>query len=192
VKKPVFTLIAGINGAGKSSYYDMMDKTEKEALGMRISPDELALEYGGIVAGGKAALKLKAKCFNENISFHQETTFTGKTILKSIEEAKSKGYTVNIIYISVDTAELAVKRVADRVRIGGHDIPTADIIRRYPESLKNLSEQILKFDNVRLIDNTYTHTRLLEYVNNNIVFIKDELPQWAESAVSNLQKYLNG
>jgi predicted ABC-type ATPase len=69
------------------------------------------------------------------------------------------------------------------------DIPTADIVRRYPESLKNLNEQVCKFDNVRLIDNTQRHTRLLEYINGDIVFVKDELPSWAKLTVSILQEY---
>ncbi|MDR0220852.1 MAG: hypothetical protein LBI54_05540 [Lachnospiraceae bacterium] len=192
MKKPIFTLIAGINGAGKSTYYKTMNVTDKETLGIRISPDELALEYGNLIIGGKAAIKLRVKCFKEKSSCHQETTFTGKSILKSIDEARLRGYVVNIIYINVVTTEIAIKRVADRTRVGGHNIPTADIIRRHPESLKNLNEQIYKFDSVRLIDNTYEYTSLFEYADNDIVFIEDELPQWADAAVTNLQKYLNG
>jgi predicted ABC-type ATPase len=188
MKKPVFTLIAGINGAGKTTYYNKMDVADKERLGLRISPDKLFLEYGDILAGGKAALKLKTKCFEEKLSFHQETTFTGRSILKSTDEAKLIGYTVNLIYISVGSAEIAIERVANRVKVGGHSVSDADIIRRYPESLKNLNEQICKFDNVRLIDNTREHTRVLEYVNNDIVFVKEELPQWAKLAVANLQE----
>jgi predicted ABC-type ATPase len=99
--KPIFTLVAGINGAGKSTCYDMMGATERENLGTRINIDELALKYGDIVVGGKAALHLKAKCFADNLSFHQETTFTGRTILKSIDDAKAKGYAVNLIYVCV-------------------------------------------------------------------------------------------
>jgi predicted ABC-type ATPase len=190
MRRPIFTLIAGINGAGKSTYYDWISTTEKENLGIKINPDELALEYGNIFAGGKAALKMRAKCLEENISFYQETTFTGKSILKSVDEAKARGYGINLIYVCVDSAEIAIERVANRVKAGGHDIPKNDIIRRYPESLKNLYEQICKFDSARLIDNTQEYTRLLEYVNNDIVFIKEKLPLWAKPAASNLIEYL--
>jgi predicted ABC-type ATPase len=185
-----FTLIAGINGAGKSTAYNFMSDEEKDSLGIRVNPDELALKFGSVIIGGKEAIKLRAYCFCEKISFHQETTFTGKSILKTIDEAKSKGYTLNLIYVSVDSAETAISRVANRVKFGGHDIPTDSIIKRYPESLKNLAEQIHKFDSAKLVDNTQNFSTLFRAIDKKIIYVSDDLPEWAHSAVEEYQKHI--
>jgi predicted ABC-type ATPase len=186
----IFTLVAGINGAGKSTAYDFMDEAEKNSLGVRVNPDELALKFGSAVIGGKEAVKLRAYCFSEKISFHQETTLTGKSILKTIDEAKNKGYTLNLIYVSVDSAETAINRVANRVKFGGHDIPVDSIIKRYPESLKNLAEQIHKFDSARLVDNTEIFNTVFQAIDKKIVYVSDDLPEWAHPAVEEYQKHI--
>jgi len=190
MEKPKFTLIAGINGAGKSTAYEFMGAEEKHDLGVRINPDELTMQYGSAVVGGREAVKLRDKCLEDNISFHQETTFTGKSILKLVDKVKDKDYTLNLIYVSVDSAETAIKRVANRVKNGGHDIPTDTIIKRYPESLNNLKENIHKFDNVRLFDNTEAFSMVFSTVDGKVAFISDTLPKWAEMAVANYQEYL--
>ncbi|MDR0220335.1 MAG: hypothetical protein LBI54_02895, partial [Lachnospiraceae bacterium] len=60
-----------------------------------------------------------------------------------------------------------------------------------PVSLRNLCEYIHKFDKVQLFDNTQEYTELFEYSNNRIVFINDELPQWAKPAIENFQAYFD-
>jgi len=187
--KPIFTLIAGINGAGKSTSYDYMDDDEKTALGPRINPDELTLELGSIVAGGKEASKIRRRFLFENITFHQETTLTGKSILKIIDQAKKQGYRLNLIYVGLNSVDLAIERVRYRAVNGGHDIPKQDIIRRYPDSLKNLSEQIHKFDSVRIMDNTTEFTTVFQVINGRVVSAESSVPKWAQSAIEAYRKH---
>ena len=55
--------------------------------------------------------------------YNQETTLTGKNIIKAIKEIKEKGYTIHLYYVGVDSPEIAKQRVKNRVKRGGHDIP---------------------------------------------------------------------
>jgi len=72
--KPKLTLIAVINGAGKSTFFDFATEKEKLCLGPRINPDELALKYNSEIVGGKEAVKLRKQYIDNKETFHQETT----------------------------------------------------------------------------------------------------------------------
>jgi predicted ABC-type ATPase len=78
------------------------------------------------------------KSLSRDISFCQETTLTGKTIFKNISEAKDRGYKIVMHYVGVESVDISLQRVAERVRRGGHGIPEEDIRRRYDVSLQNL------------------------------------------------------
>ncbi len=86
-----YILIAGVNGAGKSTLYQTLHSLHCME---RINTDEILKEFGDwknpkdqIRAGKLAVLKLR-KCFDEDLSFNQETTLCGKSILGNIEKAK--------------------------------------------------------------------------------------------------------
>jgi len=64
-------------------------------------------------------------------TFAIETTLSSRNYLKQISRWKEHGYQVLLIFISLDTPELATRRVAQRVAEGGHHIPTSTIIRRF-------------------------------------------------------------
>jgi predicted ABC-type ATPase len=183
--KPKFTIIAGINGAGKSTSYKYMTDNEKSLLGTRIDPDELTLKYGSEISGGKEAIKLRKQLIDNQTTFHQETTLTGQSILKTIDETIKQGYDIELIYIGLDSAEIAIKRVANRVKNGGHNIPPDTILKRYPESLKNLEEQIYKFKTVKLIDNTDEFETIFEATQEGIILIVDDLPKWSKKPITN-------
>ncbi len=72
--------------------------------------------------------------------FAIETTLSGKSYLRLIERLRADGWTVVLHYIALPNAEVSKARVAERVQHGGHNIPEADIQRRFPRSLRNLFE----------------------------------------------------
>lgn len=78
----------------------------------------------------------------EGISFNQETTLSGKSIIKNIKFAKENGFYIVMNYIGLENPELAKERVKIRVSKGGHGIPDKDIERRYYDSLNNLNDVI--------------------------------------------------
>ena len=91
----LYTIIGGINGAGKSSLTGVL-KAERSDLGKIIDVDKLAAQYGGFIEGGKKAVQLQQQYIAEGISFTQETTLSGQRPLHMIREAKEAGYHVRL------------------------------------------------------------------------------------------------
>lgn len=86
--------------------------------------------------------------------FAFETTLATRTYVKRIKELRSIGYRVSLIYLWLKSPELAVERVAERVRIGGHDIPPDVIRRRYNRGLANLFDFYLPIVNAWSVRDT--------------------------------------
>lgn len=154
-----YTLIAGVNGAGKSTFYrlgDILPKNQK-----RVNSDEILKENKGDwrnvrdqMDAMKEAVRRKKTYLEKGISFNQETTLSGNGIIRDIQQAKQRGFKVQMYYVGVESADLAVERVANRVKQGGHGIEEDDIKRRYESSLKNLRNAIGLCDKVYIYDNT--------------------------------------
>lgn len=118
--------------------------------------------------------------FEKGISFSQETTLCGNSILKNIQRAKKLGYTLEMYYVGVESPEIAIERVNHRVSLGGHGISEEDIRRRYDESLKNLQKVVALFDKVYIYDNTEDFVRVASYVDGSLAWNAKRLPHWAE------------
>lgn len=113
-----YILIAGVNGAGKSTLYQSLQSLQELP---RVNTDEILREFGDwrstsdVMKAGKIAVKKITGYLDEGITFSQETTLCGKSILKNIANAKEKRYFIELHYIGVE-------RVAVRVKKGGHGI----------------------------------------------------------------------
>ncbi len=173
----LFTIVAGVNGVGKSTYIAKLRKNPN-MLGYIIDPDQLAIKYGNIIAGGREALKAIYNCIREGISFTEETTLSGKHVADTILKAKANGYTVNMIYISLNSAEESISRVADRVIKGGHYIPDDIIRRRFNTRLDALHRVLLLCDYAAFYDNTDDYKLIAEYSNKDIKLLVDDYPSW--------------
>lgn len=112
------------------------------------------------------------------MSFNQETTLCGHSIIRNIERAREYGYFVDLKYVGLDSADLAVKRVEQRVRDGGHGIPTTDVKRRYRESLHNLKKVIQLCDRVRLYDNSKSFRKIASFSKGICTDCSDEKNGW--------------
>ena len=125
-----YIVLGGVNGAGKSTLYQILDNLKKMP---RVNTDEIVKELGDwrntsdVLKAGKIAVQLIDKYFSEGISFNQESTLCGKSIIKNFKRAKQLGYTIELHYVGVDSVETAKRRVAERVQNGGHGIPESDI-----------------------------------------------------------------
>ena len=101
-----YIVIAGVNGAGKSTLYQMYDEFE----GMpRVNVDEIVREIGDwkniqdVFAAGKIAVKNISKYLEDGITFNQETTLCGNSIIRNIMKAKEKGYFIELHYVGVES-----------------------------------------------------------------------------------------
>ena len=187
--KKVFYLFAGVNGAGKSTLYNSESLNNDIKNTIRINTDEIVREIGDWrnnsdqLKAAKMAINLRNECFLYGKSFNEETTLTGKTILKTIERAKELGYELQLFYVGVNSTEIAKERIKSRVEKGGHHIENDIVEKRYYESLKNLKEILLKFDKVYLYDNSKKYKNIFSFSNNKILFKDNKSISWAKEAI---------
>ena len=187
--KKIFYLFAGVNGAGKSTLYnsEKLDNDIKNSI--RINTDEIVKKIGiwknnsDQIRAAKIAINLRNECFQYDKSFNEETTLTGKTILKTINKAKELGYELQLFYVGVNNPEIAKERIKIRVEKGGHNIENDVVEKRYYESLTNLKEIISKFDKVYLYDNSKKYKNIFSFSNNKILFKDNKSISWAKEAI---------
>ena len=186
--KKIFYLFAGVNGAGKSTLYntESLDINKKDTV--RINTDEIVRKIGNWkndsdqIKAAKIAINLRNNCFQYGKSFNEETTLTGKTILKIIDKVKEQGYELQLFYVGLNSSDIAKERVKNRVEKGGHNIENDVIEKRYYESLKNLKKIISKFDKVYLYDNSIKYKNIFLFSDNTILF-KDKNITWSREAI---------
>ena len=189
-----FYIFAGVNGSGKSTLYktNFLNKDIKNSI--RINTDEIVYSFGDWknsidqIKAGKMAIQLRNKCFLEEKSFNEETTLTGKTILKIIDKAKDLGYKIHLYYIGIDNPEIAKERVKNRIARGGHGISPDVIKKRYYESLKNLEKIIHQCDFIEIFDNSKKFIRIFYYEDNQVFENDIAKVNWIKN---NLKELLN-
>ena len=164
---PDLYIIAGPNGAGKTTasmtilpkYLEIDEFVNADAIAAGLSPfkpEEVAIQ------AGKLMLNRVAELLKDGKSFALETTLSSKSYLRLIKQAQSENYTVALIYIWLKSVEQAKERVKYRVLNGGHDIPSADIERRYIRSLENFINHYYNIcNNWYLLDNSSSETKLV-------------------------------
>jgi predicted ABC-type ATPase len=149
----IYTIIGGVNGTGKSSFTGVLERVG-DNLGVVIDADRIARENAcSAYRAGKIAVRKIADCLSQGASFTQETTLSGLKTLKTIQAAKEKGYKIRLYYISLDSLDESIKRIANRVAKGGHNIDNETVRRRYENKSANL-ERILPYcDEVHFFNN---------------------------------------
>lgn len=182
IHKKVFTIVAGINGVGKSSMIGVL-RTTLDNYGAIIDPDDYAKKYGGSLSGGKEAIKDIEYCIENGYAFTEETTLSGKHIIATAKKAKEHGYTINLIYVGLNSAQDSVDRVANRVKHGGHDIPTDTILRRYNHRFEQLAKILDYCDTAKFYDNSNSYQLVAEYnaISNIFYQTTDDPPIWLSS-----------
>ena len=77
---------------------------------------------------------------NAHVDFSFESTLSGRTYVERIKRWKSAGYRIEIVYLRLASPVIALKRIAARVREGGHDVAAADVRRRFIRSWRNFED----------------------------------------------------
>ncbi len=122
-------------------------------------------------------------CLEGRESFNQETTLCGNFSIRNIRKVREFGYEIELYFVCVENVDLAKERIRKRVEAGGHGIPDVDVERRYKESLQKLKEVIPMCHKVELYDNTEKFRKIATIKNNRIVYLTDDIPQWAKLVV---------
>jgi predicted ABC-type ATPase len=115
------------------------------------------------IASGRLFLQEIDRLAASRISFAFESTLSGRGYAARLQRWKAGGYRVEIVYLTVPSPRVALRRIAARVRQGGHDVARADVLRRFQRSWDNfvtvyrpLADAWLVYDNAgarpKLID----------------------------------------
>jgi predicted ABC-type ATPase len=158
---PRIYVLAGVNGAGKSSVGGAMFAK----AGVRFyNPDSAARQFRwklfGINQEEANALawqegrRLLERAIDERKDFAFETTLGGNTMASLLEKASAAGIEVRIWYVGLENAELHIARVLSRVDMGGHDIPEAKVRERYARSRMKLIGLLPHLAELKVFDNT--------------------------------------
>lgn len=134
----IYTLIGGVNGAGKSSLTGSL-RSERNDFGIVVDPDKLTIQCGGDeYEGGKLAVERIERALMDGVNFTQETTLSGGYPKRLCKRAKEAGYYIRLYYVGLDTAEESIRRIRNRVERGGHDIPTKDVNARFSHRFEDV------------------------------------------------------
>lgn len=133
-------IVGGPNGSGKTTL--ALEYADELALPY-VSADAIAEALNPLspdaarIAAGRQFRQAVARRITQRESFVCESTLSGLTMQKVLASAQDAGYMIMIAFLFVDSADVGVARVAERVRKGGHDVPEGDIRRRFPRSIVN-------------------------------------------------------
>jgi predicted ABC-type ATPase len=145
---PTIYLIAGCNGAGKTTFAKEFLPHEVKCLRF-YNADEIARGLSpldppaGAIKAGRLLLSEVRDSINRRETFALESTLSGKTYIRTFKRALSLGYELELHYLWLSNVEQAIARVRRRVRMGGHNVPFPDIRRRFKRSLNHLIDDYL-------------------------------------------------
>ncbi len=141
-KTPRCIIIAGPNGAGKTTF--AREFLPKEAgIVHFVNADLLAAGLSPLqpqaaaLAAGKLLLKELDRLSRARVSFAFESTLSGLTYVTRLRRWKAHGYRIEIVYLKLQSPRLALRRIAIRVKQGGHDVPRSDVLRRFERGWEN-------------------------------------------------------
>lgn len=150
-------ILAGANGAGKSTFYRLFLKSRGINL---INADIIARAINPVNQGSasyKAMIlteRLRDDLLLQGISFCFETVFSHPSKIDFLARAKSLGYHIVLVYIHLETPQLNEARVHQRVAEGGHHVPPQKTRSRIPRTMRHIATVLPLIDEARLLDNS--------------------------------------
>lgn len=141
-ESPKIIVISGCNGAGKSTIaphllrdaFGLKDFVNADTIAQGLSafsPESVSMEAGRLM------LKRLKDLANQRKSFAFETTLATRFYANWLADLQQKGFEFHLVFLWLETPELACQRVCERVSLGGHNIPEDVIYRRYFKGIKN-------------------------------------------------------
>jgi predicted ABC-type ATPase len=194
---PTITVLAGTNGAGKSSIGGARLEASRtpfynpdvETQALSAANPGMTLDEANAAAWRIGKERLEA-AIAERHSFNFETTLGGTTITRLLAKAHDSGLRLRIWYCGLSDAELHIARVRARVLRGGHDIPATKIRERFDASRNNLCSILPSLDELVLYDNSTESdpnsgeppqpVQLLHFRDGKILNRVSLMPNWAK------------
>lgn len=194
--KPQMFLIAGINGTGKSTFFHGHIATKITDVEF-VNADEIEKQrWPGEIGkhsykAQKLAVERREELLKEGKSFATETVFSHPSKIDLIKNAQAMGFEVRFVFINLRNTELAIDRVARRVRAGGHDVPEDKLRSRHPRTLENAKKAIALADYSAVYDNSTLnaqHKLVMQLEKGRVVRLKENVPTWARTTFKSALK----
>lgn len=176
-KVPWLIVLAGPNGAGKTTFANRLLPRLFAALPF-INVDDLRREVIPATptpdfAAGREAVRRMEALIAERRGFVIETTLSGREHLNRLRRLKQDGWRIVLIYLGLRAVENSLRRVAYRVRAGGHGVPDDVIRRRFSRSLEHLTAAVPLVDVAVVIDNSERVPKIVAVSRDGAVEIVD-------------------
>jgi predicted ABC-type ATPase len=181
--RPQVIVLAGPNGAGKSTMaapllsgafgVDHFVNADTIATGLRaLRPEQSSF------AAGRIMVRRVKELGAQRADFGFETTLASRSFAPWLRGLKASGYVFNLLYLWLPSADMAVMRVQERVRLGGHDVPEEIVRRRYRRGLRNFFAVYQEMaDHWRFLDNSTVPRLLAEGSGRRVEMVRD-VQQW--------------
>lgn len=168
---PVCNILAGANGSGKSSIYRELNLPGQfinaDVVARHLAPQNPALAS---VKAGRIVLEQLRHCISTGGDFVYETTLSSRQSIALMAQARAAGYEVGLVFVALRGVHLNVQRVAQRVALGGHDIPEPVIRRRYQKSFAQLPEALTIAHRSMIYDNSaFSRSELLLQIEGGAI-----------------------
>ena len=167
-RRPRCLLIAGPNGAGKTTFAREYLPNDARVLNF-VNADLIASGLSPLrpelasVAAARLMLEEIDRLVERRADFAWESTLSGLGHVKRLKIMRRRGYHVEIIYLRLASSRLALRRIAARVRQGGHNVPKADVLRRFSRSWQNFETRYRpQADAWAVYDNSSKPPKLIE------------------------------
>ena len=194
--RPTLFLIAGPNGAGKSTFYDTVLAQRIAAPFINadiIQRDELQdPSPRASYRAAEIAEQRRRDAIAEGRTFVMETVFSHPSKLALLRYARAAGYRIVVFHIGLQSADLALARVADRIEEGGHLVPPEKIIARFARNGAIIREAVRMADRAQVLDGSALNEApqmVAEFAGGQVIRMGDgQVPAWVAELYGEMLK----
>ena len=178
-------VLAGGNGAGKSTFYKLfLAKYGIKFVNADLIAKDIDSENpeGLSYHAATVAAKIREDLISHGVSFCFETVFSHESKIDFLAQAKANGYKIILVYVHLFDSSLNEARVKQRVSEGGHNVPTEKLHSRIPRTMKHIKTALSIVDEARILDNSskdHPFQQIIVMKSGNYEAKADPLPRWA-------------
>lgn len=187
-EKPRFFLLAGINGSGKSTFYNqrlsrfLLPFINADIIAKEIDPQNATHSDEISIKAQKLANCRRDEFLKNKKDFVSETVFSHHSKIDLLHQAKKAGFLTVLVFINLPSAQAAIERVQNRVEEGGHGVPFDKVLARYPRVMDNISNAKTVADQFFVYDNNRVekpHSFVMQLREGVVQRVSDYRPKWS-------------
>ena len=178
-------VLAGGNGAGKSTFYNLhLAKYGIKFVNVDLIARDMDSENLEAVSyrAATVAANIREDLISQGVSFCFETVFSHESKIDFVAQAKANGYKIILVYFHLFDSSLNEARVKQRVSEGGHSVPTEKIHSRIPRTMKHIKTALSIVEEARILDNSSKDDPFQQIIvmkSGNYEVKAEPLPKWA-------------